>query len=482
MATESDSHLFVDLDGTLIRTDLLFESALRLVRRNPLYLLAIPFWLLRGRAWLKQQLARRVILDPAGLPYNAEVLSWLREERARGRGMTLITASNQRCADQVGEHLGLFDQAIGSDAKTNLKGEAKLRRIRELAGGGDFAYAGDSRADVPIWEQSSQAVLVDCPASISDRIAKHRGDVLGSKVLQGKVLQIGAASPLWRPLLRAMRPHQWLKNTLVFVALILSHRLLEADSLLAAALAFVVFCLCASSVYLLNDLLDLDSDRAHQTKCKRPFAAGDLPLAVGLASAPVLLLAAFLVALALPAAFGLVLLGYWLLTCLYSFALKRIFLLDTITLALLFTLRVAAGAAAIEVDATNYLIAFSLCFFLGLALVKRVTELVKLQTEAIVGRAYRKQHEKALTVIGSLASLLAVIVFAFYINAQATTGLYRAPWVLWLIVPLLLVLLGRIWLLARTGKLHEDPVLFAVEDRLSQLIVLATGCLIWLAA
>ncbi|MCY4270200.1 MAG: UbiA family prenyltransferase, partial [Gammaproteobacteria bacterium] len=280
----------------------------------------------------------------------------------------------------------------------------------------------------------------------------------------------------------AMRPHQWLKNTLVFVALILSHRLLEADSLLAAALAFAVFCLCASSVYLLNDLLDLDSDRAHQTKCKRPFAAGDLPLAVGLASAPVLLLAAFLVALALPAAFGLVLLGYWLLTCLYSFALKRIFLLDTITLALLFTLRVAAGAAAIEVDATNYLIAFSLCFFLGLALVKRVTELVKLQTEAIVGRAYRKRHEKPLTLIGSLASLLAVIVFAFYINAQATTGLYSMPWVLWLIVPLLLVLLGRIWLLARTGKLHEDPVLFAVEDRLSQLIVLATGCLIWLAA
>ncbi len=477
MATESDSHLFVDLDGTVIRTDLLFESALRLVRRNPLYLFALPFWLLRGRAWLKHQLASRVAVDPASLPYHAEMLSWLREERARGRGMTLITASNQRCADQLGEHLGLFDQAIGSDAKTNLKGEAKLRRIRELTGGGDFAYAGDSLADLPIWERSSQAVLVDCPAAISDRIAGHRADVL-----QGKVLQIGAASPLWRPLLRAMRPHQWLKNTLVFVALILSHRLLEVDSLLAAALAFAVFCLCASSVYLLNDLLDLDSDRAHQTKRKRPFAAGDLPLAVGLATAPVLLLAAFLVALVLPADFRLVLLGYWLLTCLYSFALKRIFLLDTITLALLFTLRVAAGAAAIEVDATNYLIAFSLCFFLGLALVKRVTELVKLQADAIVGRAYRKRHEKALTIIGSLASLLAVIVFAFYINAQAATGLYRAPWVLWLIVPLLLVLLGRIWLFARAGKLHEDPVLFAVEDRLSQLIVLATGCLIWLAA
>ena len=471
MATESDCHLFVDLDGTLIRTDLLFESLLRLIRRNPLYLLVLPVWLLRGRAWLKRQIARRVALEPAKLPYNTELLAWLREERARGRPMTLITASNQRYATVVGEHLRLFDAALGSDGKTNLKAGNKLQRIREITGGEAFAYAGDSAADVPIWEKSQQAVLVNCPATICDHIASQCGNVL----------QFGVELDFRKPLLRAMRPHQWLKNTLVFVALILSHQLLAPDSLLAATVAFVVFCLCASSVYLLNDMLDLDSDRAHKSKCKRPFASGELPLAVGIAAAANLLLVALFVSQLLPPGFRLALLAYWLLTCLYSFALKRIFLLDALTLALLFTLRVAAGAEAIEVTTTTYLIAFSLCFFLGLALVKRVTELVNLPAGTIVGRAYRKRHETLLSLIGGLASLLAVIVFAFYINAPATTGLYRAPLVLWLIVPLLLVLLGRIWLFARAGRLHEDPVLFAVEDRFSQLIVLSAGCLIWLA-
>ncbi len=472
MAIESDTPLFVDLDGTLIRTDLLFESLLRLIRRNPLCLLLIPLWLLRGRARLKRQLASRVALDPAALPWHTELLAWLREERDRGRRMTLITASDQAHADAVAGHLGLFDAALGSDGSINLKAGAKLRRIREITGGGEFAYAGDSRADLPIWERASQAILVNCPDRVSSRLAKDSGDVL----------QFGAAGPALPLLLRAMRPHQWLKNTLLFVALILSHRLLEMDSLLAASVGFLVFCLCASSVYLLNDMLDLDADRAHQTKCKRPFAAGELPLAAGMAAAPALLLAAFVVALSLPEDFRLLLLAYWLLTCLYSFALKRAFLLDAITLALLFTLRVAAGAAAIGAPTTGYLIVFSLCFFLGLALVKRVTELVNLPAGAITGRAYHKHHEGPLSIIGSIASLLAVIVFAFYINAPATTGLYRAPLILWLIVPLLLVLLSRIWLFARSGKLHEDPVLFAVEDRLSQLLVLAAGSLIWLAA
>ena len=471
MAIESDSHLFVDLDGTLIRTDLLFESLLRLIRRNPLYLLLLPLWLLRGRASLKRQLARRIALDPAALPYHTELLAWLREEHGRGRRMTLITASDQAHADAVGGHLGLFDAALGSDGNTNLKAGAKLRRIREITGG-EFAYAGDSRADLPIWEQASQTILVNCSDRVSERLAKDSGDVL----------QFGVAGPVLKPLLRAMRPHQWLKNTLLFVALILSHRLLEWNSLLAATVGFIVFCLCASSVYLLNDMLDLDADRAHQTKSRRPFAAGELSLAVGMAAALALLCAAFVVAWLLPESFLLLLLAYWLLTCLYSFALKRVFLLDAMTLALLFTLRVAAGAAAIGAPATGYLIVFSLCFFLGLALVKRVTELVKLPAGAIIGRAYHKHHEGLLSVIGAIASLLAVIVFAFYINAPTTTDLYRAPLLLWLIVPLLLVLLSRIWLFARAGKLHEDPVLFAIEDRLSQLLVLAAGSLIWLAA
>lgn len=473
-STDSNAHLFVDLDGTLIRTDLLFESLLRLIRRNPLYLAVIPFWLLRGRAWLKHQIARRVKIDAAGLPYNEEFLAWLRRQRDGGRAMTLISASNQSYVDAVSEHLGLFEAAVGSDAETNLKSRRKLRRIEEM-GGGDFAYAGDSRADLPIWSRAKQIVMVNCAPAVSRRFASRESDVLN----------FGSASAVFRPLLRAVRPHQWLKNTLLFVPLILSHQLTQPELLFASAIGFIAFCLCTSSVYLLNDMLDLDSDRAHRTKRRRPFAAGELPLAAGFIAAPALLLGAFLVSSLLPADFRLVLLIYWLLTCLYSFALKRIFLVDVATLATLYALRVAAGAEAIEVVTTNFLIAFSLCFFLGLALVKRVTELVNLQTqatEAVSGRAYRRSHEPLLSVIGGLASVLAVVVFAFYINAPATTRLYGSPLILWLICPLLIVLLGRIWRLARAGRLHEDPVLFAVEDRFSQSIVLATGVLIWLAA
>ncbi len=473
-STDSSVHLFVDLDGTLIRTDLLFESLLRLIRRNPLYLAVIPFWLLRGRAWLKHQLARRVRIDPAGLPYNEEFLAWLRQQGDGGRAMTLISASNQLYVDAVSEYLGLFEAAVGSDAETNLKSRRKLRRIEAIAGGGDFAYAGDSRADLPIWSMAKQIVMVNCAPAMSDRFASRSGDVL----------RFGDGGAVFRPLLRAMRPHQWLKNTLLFVPLILSHQMNQPELLFAAAIGFIGFCLCASSVYLLNDMLDLDSDRAHQTKRARPFAAGDLPLAAGFLAAPALLAGAFLIALPLPADFRLVLLIYWLLTCLYSFALKRIFLVDVATLAMLYALRVTAGAEAIEVVTTNFLIAFSLCFFLGLALVKRVTELVKLQAttaSAVSGRAYRRSHEPLLSVIGGLASVMAVVVFAFYINAPATTRLYSSPLILWLICPLLIVLLGRIWRLARSGALNEDPVLFAVEDRFSQSLVLTAGILIWLA-
>ncbi len=474
-ASDSDAHLFVDLDGTLIRTDLLFESLLLLVKRNPFYLAAIPFWLLKGRASLKHQIARRVEIDPVGLPYNQAFLAWLGDQRARGRAMTLISASDQRYASAVAEHVGLFDAAIGSDGKTNLKARNKLQRIEEIAQGEAFAYAGDSRADLPVWAAAGQVLLVNCGPSISDSFENGPAEVL----------RFGSAPTLFGPLLRAMRPHQWLKNTLLFVPLILSHQLTQVGLLLAAAVGFVCFCLCASSVYLLNDMLDLGNDRAHQTKRKRPFASGELSLAAGFAAAPALLLGAFLVSFLLPADFRLALLIYWLLTCLYSFALKRIFLLDVATLAVLYALRVAAGAAAIEVVTTNFLIAFSLCLFLGLAMVKRVTELANLQAAsagAVGGRAYRKSHEALLSAVGVLSSTMAVVVFAFYINAPATTRLYDSPLLLWLICPLLIVLLGRIWRLARAGRLHEDPVLFAVEDRFSQLIVLATGVLIWLAA
>ena len=327
--------------------------------------------------------------------------------------MTLISASNQSYVSAMAEHVELFEAAIGSDEKINLKALNKLRRIEEISRDEEFAYAGDSHADLPVWAGVRQIMLVNCDPAIRSRIANH----------QAELLQFGATPALFGLLLRAMRPHQWLKNTLLFVPLVLSHQLNQPELLFASVIDFVCFCLCASSVYILNDMLDLDSDRVHQTKCKRPFASGELPLAAGIAVAPTLLLGAFLVSLFLPSYFRFVLLSYWLLTCLYSFALKRVFLLDVVTLAVLYALRVAAGAEAIAVVTATFLIAFSLCFFLGLAMVKRVTELVNLQAAtagAVSGRAYRKAHEPLLSVIGRMASIMAVVIFALYINSPAT--------------------------------------------------------------
>jgi 4-hydroxybenzoate polyprenyltransferase/phosphoserine phosphatase len=473
-ATKLPLPLFVDLDGTLIKSDLTLESLLALIKQNIFYLLIIPLWLVRGRAFLKAQLAQRTRIAVEQLPLNREFLAFLEVEKSRGRAMTLISASNQQQVSQVSQHLGLFDSAIGSDDKVNLKAGNKLKRIRQLVGDHGFSYAGNSRADLPIWAEAEQVIMVNC------------GIKLGSDLADDKhpILSFDQPGSTFAALLRAMRPHQWLKNGLLLLPLILAHQLNQWQLLLQAGIGFVSFSLCASSVYLLNDMLDLGSDRAHRQKHKRPFACGELSLTLGIVSMLCLLVGAFLVALALPWQFLTVLLGYWLLTFLYSIYLKRLFLLDVISLALLYTIRIIAGAAAIAVVTTPYLIAFSLSLFLGLAMVKRVTELTNAMADGLTGingRAYSSEHMKILSKVGGAASLIAVAVFALYISDPATAQLYSSPYILWSICPLLLYLLIRIWGYAHAGKLEEDPVLFAITDHLSQGIVVLAGILIWLA-
>ena len=465
--------LFVDLDGTLIKSDITVESMLLVLKRNIFYLPLIAFWLLRGRPYLKRQLARRVEIPVERLPLNTEFLNYLRGEKAKGRKLILISASDQTLVRKVGDHIGLFDDSIGSDGHFNLKADNKLRRIRQLTTG-DFAYAGNSTADLPIWSAAQHALMVNC----DDKLVKRLGG--GDKAVSRFDQPESVLLKLWH----AMRPHQWLKNLLLFVPLVLSHQLDQTGMLLMTVIGFISFSLCASSVYLLNDLLDLDSDRLHDSKHRRPFAAGELPLSTGLVAAPVLLSAAFAVALLLPPAFLYILFLYWVLTSCYSFFLKRLFLVDVALLAMLYTIRIIAGSAAISVASTDFLVAFSLFLFLGLALVKRVTELGRLAASnkvAIEGRAYSERHLRLLSITGSGSSLISVLIFIFYINAPDTTRLYSSPQVLWLICLLLVYLLARIWRQARTGKLDEDPVLFAITDRASQFITLLCGILIWLA-
>lgn len=466
--------LFVDLDGTLIKTDVMLESVALLLKRNPLYLLLLPIWLLRGRANLKYELAQRVDIPCALLPLNPELLTYLHQQRELGRSLILISAANEKPVQAFGQHLELFDAVIGSDRHVNLRAEKKLQRIRQENAGREFAYAGNSAVDLPIWAQAREILLVNCPQAVMDKLLDRAA----------QITQLDAAEPRVRLFLRALRPHQWLKNGLVFLPLVLSHQLQNLTLLLQAGIGFISFCLCASSVYLMNDLLDLNSDRRHHSKQRRPFAAGDLPLGYGFIGAPALLLAAVVVALPLAPEFLAVLAVYWSLTCLYSLWLKRLFLVDVITLAVLYTLRIIAGSAAIGVVTTNWLLGFSLCLFFGLALVKRFTELGNLHAQGeseISGRAYTTGSLRAISIAGACSSLAAVGVFAFYINAPDITRLYSMPALLWLICPLLLYLLGRIWSKAHQGTLHEDPILFAITDHRSQLVTVLCALIIWAA-
>jgi len=469
--------LFVDLDGTVLRSDLLFESVLWLLRHKPWVLLLAPFWLMRGRARLKFEVANRAQPIIESQPRNPEFDAFLRGEAERGRDLILISASDERLTRLVANHVGHFVDAIGSDESTNLKGHNKLIRIRHLCGDSAFAYAGDSAADLVIWQHAEQRITVNASKEIRTQLANHQP-------VSRETLHFDIPGSSLRAFWRALRPHQWLKNSLLFLPLLLSHQADDLPLLFAACVGFISFSLCASSVYLLNDMLDLESDRQHVSKHKRPFASGDLSLRFGFVAAPLLLLASFAIAASLPASFMLVLTAYWITTLLYSLYIKSYFLLDAVVLAGLFTLRIVAGSAAIGVVTTDWLLAFSLFLFFGLALVKRHAELMNLQKAgklASAGRGYNVRHLALIRRLGSAANLAAIAVFAVYALAPSTTQLYSQPLILLGVCPPMIYLVLRLWRIARAGQLQEDPVRFAMQDLRSQLLLGACALIIWLA-
>ncbi|MGJ8688919.1 MAG: UbiA family prenyltransferase [Gammaproteobacteria bacterium] len=464
--------LYVDLDGTLIKSDLLLESFLELIKRNLLYLLLIPFWLVKGKANLKYQIAKRSAIRPDLLPYNKSFLHYLEEQRLKGRKLILISASNQRLVDEVAAHLGIFDVAIGSDQNTNCSGTRKLARINKDST--SFAYAGDNKVDLAVWSQAQAAITVNTNSSLTAKVEKL------TKIEKHFASDTNKVNAY----LRALRLHQWLKNALVFLPLVLAHELNNSAAIFNAIIAFFCFGLCASSVYLLNDLLDLASDRQHRSKCKRPFAAGDIALISGLLLSPVLLICAFSLASFLPWQFTFVLGFYYLCTGLYSFVLKRIMLVDVIMLAALYTLRIIAGAAAISIIPSFWLLAFSMFLFFSLAVVKRYTELDYLRASGIAqteGRGYFAEDLHMMAIFGCASAFLSVMVFALYINNDDIREQYITPQVLWLICPLLLYTVTRIWLLAARGKIEEDPIVFALKDRVSQIVTAVCALLLWAA-
>ncbi|MES2403722.1 MAG: UbiA family prenyltransferase [Pseudomonadota bacterium] len=465
--------LCVDLDGTLVRSDMLVESVLALLKRNPLYAFALPLWLLRGRGHLKHEVARRALPDATTLPYDERVCELVQAESPR-RPVVLCTAADRAIAEAVANHVGGFSEVMSTDGAANLSGRNKADALVERFGERGFDYVGNERRDLAIWRHARRAIVANAGAGIAARAAAVCGavDVL-SREHRGL-----------RTWLQALRLHQWLKNVLVFVPLIAAHLVTDPVAAARAGAAFVIFGVCASGVYVLNDLFDLEADRRHPRKRNRPFAAGNLPLTGGFALAALLTLAAFAAASALAPRFALVLLGYYVLTLAYSLRLKQIAMLDVLVLATLYTVRIVAGTVAIHVQFSFWLLAFAMFLFLSLALVKRYTELGaqrQVASGTAPGRGYVAGDYELLASLGGASGYLSVLVLALYINSTASAELYRRPYFLWLLCPLLLYWISRTWIIAHRGKMHDDPVVFAARDKVSMVLLVLAAIVVLLA-
>lgn len=472
-----DVALVVDLDSTLCRTDTLHEALMRLALQSPWRMPLLALRVRDGKAAFKAHVADRMIPAPDSLVFDETVLALIRAAREEGRRVALVSASDRRVVQSVASHLGLFDEVLGTgdgDGQ-NLGGAAKAELLSARFGAGGFDYIGDCATDLPVWKAAHRAYSANPSAALARRAAAQGITLLPTRprpTAQGRV----------RPYLRALRPHQWLKNILVFLPALTAQ---DFASLGAAGLAFVLFSLMASSVYLLNDLVDLPSDRQHARKRTRPFAAGEIPIAHGIAmSGGLVLLSLILAAAVLPPLFLIVLLGYFVITLAYSFALKRKLIVDVVTLAGLYTLRIIAGGAAVGIMPSPWLLAFSVFLFFSLAAIKRQAELVdqiRAGKEASPGRAYLSGDVSVVQIMAICAGQAAVLVFALYIDSPAVAALYSRPAILWLICPVLLYWLSRIAVLTHRGHMDDDPIVFAARDRISQLTVAVTF-LILLAA
>jgi 4-hydroxybenzoate polyprenyltransferase/phosphoglycolate phosphatase-like HAD superfamily hydrolase len=453
--------LAVDLDGTLLRSNMLHEtfwSAFAADWRTPF---ASAARLGRGKAQLKAMLAERSSVDVTVLPYDGEVIAFVRAWREQGGRTALVTATDQRLADAIAAHLGLFDEVFGSDGVRNLKGPNKAAFLIERYGAGQFAYVGDTHADAEVWRSSGHAVVKSRSAAVRAKAQSHASS---------HVIAPPAGGALG--LVRALRPHQWLKNVLVFLAIAGAHKLLDLDLLVRSIAAFLAFSLVASSVYLVNDLLDLSADRAHARKRNRPFASGAAPIELGLPLTVLLLIAGFGISALLGPMFLLTIGVYFVTTTAYSLSLKRYTIIDICVLAGLYTIRVLAGGVATGLPISVWLLAFSLFIFFSLAAVKRQAELVdavKAGKLKIAGRGYHPDDLELVSQMATASGLVSVLVMTLYLSSDAVTRIYHRPEALWGVTPVLLFWISRVVFKAHRGEMHDDPIVFAAKDRVSMV-------------
>jgi len=445
---------------------MLLESFIRLLRQKFLFIFFLPFWLLKGRACLKHAIATRVSIDYGCLPYNRKLIEYIKKEKEKGRSIILVTASDKIIADAIAQHLQIFDEVFASTDEQNLKGKKKAALLVDKYGEKGFDYVGNEIVDLHIWRYANTAITVNYSRELNQQL---------SKLDSVEYIDVGKEKSFFKSALRALRPHQWAKNLLVFVPLLLAHSYLDESRTIATLFAFIAFCLCASSVYIFNDLMDLDADRRHPEKKNRPFAAGDLSIFSGLVMAAVLLLLSSLLALNISIEYTLVFAVYFLTTTAYSLGLKSIALLDVFILAGLYTIRVLAGTFSADVQLSFWLLAFSLFIFFSLAMLKRYSELFNLEQrekKKTTVRGYSTDDKEILALLGVASGYISVLVMALFITTPEHLVEYKNPEFLWIVFPALLFWISRVWLLACRGQMNEDPVLFALKDNPSYFIAL----------
>ena len=469
--------LCIDCDGTLVRSDLFIEALVRVLLRKPWFILILPFWLFQGRHVLKYKVAELCDIDVSNIPLRQEVLEYALAEKSRGARLYLVTAACERHARQIAEHLDFFDEIFHSTSEKNLKGETKAAMLAEKFGKGGFSYIGDSHADLPVWKEAGSAIVV---GGSSDFFASVQR-------INPKSTHLSPKKTTLKDWLKLIRVHQWAKNLIIFVPLVTAHQFFNPSYLAASLAAFFSLSFVASATYILNDLIDLDHDRAHKTKKHRPLASGAVVIPSGVALGVLIFVAGVLIAAFLPITFWLCLAIYVAATLSYSFYLKKVALIDAILLAGLYTLRLLIGHAATGVPISVWLLAFSIFLFFSLALVKRFVEIseskaIAVHSAPIRGRGYCAEDYWLVGALGVACGALSVLVLILYVNSPEVRILYSSPILLMLLAPIFLYWIGRVWLLAARGRMNEDPVLFALRDKASYAVGLATIMVIFFAS
>ena len=470
--------IVVDLDGTLLKTDMLVESAIVFIKRHPFQLFMLLFWLFQGKSILKEKLSEFVDIDVSTLPYNTELLKWISEKKSHGHRLVLASASHKKYVQQIADYLQVFDDTHYSEGHLNLAGANKRDRLVDHYGENQFVYAGNDNVDITIWNAADKAIIVNCSRKLRQKINRLGIEVYKEFTIKTNLLKV---------IVKAIRIRQWIKNILIFLPLVFNHFSISGEDLVNLTAAFFAFSLNASAVYILNDLLDLPSDRKHRDKKFRPCASGQLNLLHAIAIVPFLLGLSFYIASFIGIAFVYLLMGYLIITTAYSLVLKKIALLDIFLLSALYTTRIFAGTVIIDTQLSLWLFSFSLIFFLSLALVKRYAEIKNDQLlksvqddDQVVGRGYTVGDAPFILSLGVGSGIISSIIILLYANNVSPIIFPNSEYI-WIVAAVHLYWISRIWFLANRGIMNDDPTEFAVKDRTSLIIGFVLLCLILLA-